>query len=168
MKTLLFTFAFALILINSSAQEEKPEIIKVGDSAPTFTIKTLDNKTFNTSELKGKVIYLNFFATWCGPCMKEMPFIESDIWNSIKNPDFVMLSIAREHSYEDIIKFKLEKGYTFPFAADPKRKVYSMFAPQNIPRNIIINKEGKIIFSKHGFNKNEFEEMIKLIKSELK
>lgn len=167
MKTLFTIFAISLFCVFSAAQEIKPEIIQVGDEAPTFSIETIDGKSFNTSELKGKVIYLNFFATWCGPCMKEMPHIESDIWKNIKHKDFVMLSIAREHSKEDIEKWLKEKGYTLPFAVDPKREIYSLFAPQYIPRNIVIDRNGYIIYTEKNFDEAEFKKMVDLIKSRL-
>ncbi len=149
-------------------QEIKPEFLKEGDKAPEFTITTLDGKVFNTKELKGKTIYLNFFATWCGPCMKEIPHVEKEIWQTIKNENFVMLAIGREHSIEEMKKFKADKKLTMPIAADPKREVYSLFAPQNIPRNIVISKNGTVLWNKHGFEEGEFNEMIELIKKELK
>ena len=161
------TLLALLLSILVNAQNIKPEIIKVGDTAPTFTLKTLDGKVFNTNELKGKVIYLNFFATWCGICIKEMPFIESDIWKSIKHDNFVMLSIAREQTVEEIEKFRKDKNYTLPFAVDSTREIYSLFAPQYIPRNIVIDKDGTIIYTGKNYNKDEFDKMIKLIKESL-
>lgn len=164
----ILAFSIAVLFCTVlSAQEIKPEIIKIGDKAPTFSIETLDGKIFNTAELKGKVIYLNFFATWCGPCMKEMPHIESEIWKDIKQDDFVMLSIAREHTKEDIVKWQKEKGYTLPFAVDPKREVYSLFAPQYIPRNIVIARNGDIVYTEKNFDKDEFAKMVDLIKAKL-
>ena len=166
MKITITLFALLLSAVVNS-QNIKPEIIKVGDIAPTFTLNTLDGKSFNTKELKGKIIYLNFFATWCGICMKEMPFIENDIWKSIKHNDFVMLSIAREQTNEEIEIFRKNKNYTLPFAVDPTREIYSLFAPMYIPRNIVIDKDGTIIYSGKNYNPKEFKKMITLIKSKL-
>lgn len=161
---------FFVILISSIlvAQEVKPEFLKEGDKAPDFTIKTLDGKVFSTKELKGKTIYINFFATWCGPCMKEIPHVEKEIWQGIKNENFAMIAIGREHTVKEMEKFKTDKKLTMPIAADTKREVYSLFAPQNIPRNIIISKDGIVLWNKHGFEQDEFNEMIELIKKELK
>jgi peroxiredoxin len=75
----------------SYAQEtdERGYIVKVGDMAPDFKIKLTDGKTVQLSDLKGKIVMLQFTASWCGVCRKEMPFIESDIWQKHKNnPQF--------------------------------------------------------------------------------
>jgi peroxiredoxin len=161
--SLLITLSFTI----SQAQNNNGDIIQVGDKAPQFSVTTLNGETFDVAKQKGNVIYLNFFATWCGPCMKELPHVEDKIWKSIKNPDFVMLVIGREHSVEELQKFREQKGYTFPMAADPEREIYSQFALQNIPRNIVIDKSGKVIYSKHGFTEKAFDEMIQLIKKNL-
>lgn len=166
MKTKII-FLFVLISSILMAQEIKPEFLKEGDKAPNFTITTLDGKAFNTKALKGKTIYINFFATWCGPCMKEIPHVEKEIWQAIKNENFAMIVIGREHSVEEMQKFKADKKLTMPIAADTKREVYSLFAPQNIPRNIVISKNGTVLWNKHGFEQDEFNEMIELIKKEL-
>jgi len=149
------------------AQDEKPELVHAGDQAPVFTITALDGQVFDLSKLRGKVIYLNFFATWCGTCMQEIPYVEKDIWKGIHHPDFVMLVIGREQTNEVLTKFKDDKKFTMPIAADTNRKVYALYAPQIIPRNIVIDRTGKIIYSGQGYTPEKFEEMIKLIKSEL-
>lgn len=159
-----FVLLLSVLLVNTSfCQDEKPEFIKVGQGTPHFNIKTLDGKTIDTKALKGKVIYLNFFATWCPPCIKELPHVEKEIWKAIKNEDFVMVAIGREHTKEELVKFKNKNGFTFPMAADENREVFSKFAHQNIPRNVIIDKKGKIRYSKHGFDEEKFGEMVKLI-----
>lgn len=167
MKRYLFLLLFILTISISKAQNNNGDIILVGDKAPLFSVTTLNGETFDLAQLKGKVIYLNFFATWCGPCLKELPYVEDKIWKSIKNDDFVMLVIGREHSNEELQKFRKQKSFTFPMAADPERKIYSQFAEQNIPRNVIIDKTGKVIYSKHGFTEKEFDEMIQFIKKNL-
>lgn len=149
------------------AQTEKPELIKVGDKSPAFTIETLDGKIFNSEKLTGKVIYLNFFATWCGPCIKELPHVEEKIWKAIKNDDFVMLVIGREHTPAEMEAFLKSKGFTFPIAPDPNREVYSKFAHQNIPRNVLIDKTGTIVYSQFGYTEAGFAELIQTINKSL-
>lgn len=164
----ILIIVLALFITNVAfAQDEKPEVINIGDVAPTFKVTTLNGKTIDTKTLKGKVIYLNFFATWCRPCIKEIPHVEADIWKTIKHDDFVMVAIGREHSMEEMKTFRKKKSLTLPISADPKREIYSQFAPQMIPRNIVIDKTGKVVYSKHGFTEEEFKGMIELIKKEL-
>jgi peroxiredoxin len=167
MKNLLLLLITICSILTVDAQNDKADVIFVGDKAPVFSVTTLNGETFDVAQLKGKVIYLNFFATWCGPCMKELPHVEDKIWKTLKNPDFVMLVIGREHAVEELQKFREQKGFTFPMAADPERKIYSQFAHQNIPRNIVIDKSGKVIYSKHGFTEKAFDEMIQLIQKNL-
>ncbi len=161
----IVVFLVCLLSLNSFCQEEMPETISIGDPAPEFAIHTLDGELIDSKTFKGKVVYINFFATWCGPCMKEMPHVEKEIWQGIKHKDFIMLAIGREHTNKEMQVFKDTKGLTLPIAADSTRNIYSKFAPQMIPRNIVINKDRKIAYSKHGFDQNEFDAMKSLIQT---
>ena len=100
--------------------------------------------------------------------MAEMPKIEADIWQTLKSEKLVVLAIGREHSKEELVKFAKEKGFSFSIAPDPKREVYSLFAKQFIPRNYVIDKEGRITFQSIGYAPEEFAKMIELIKTQLK
>jgi peroxiredoxin len=163
--------AFALLCLTLSAFAQTPDtttLTKVGQPVPKFTVTTLDGKSINIAEMKGKVVLINFFATWCGPCMGEMPHVEKEIWQGLKNEKLVVLAIGREHSKEELIKFNKEKGFTFLIAPDPKREVYSLFAKQFIPRNYVIGKDGTILFQSIGYSEEEFGKMVQLIKARLK
>jgi len=151
-----------------AAETTPPEtMVKVGDKAPGFTVTTTDGAEISTEKLAGKVILLNFFATWCGPCMTEMPRVESEVWQKFKDRGLVVVAIGREHSTEEMIKFKAEKKLTLPVAPDPKRVVFRLYATQNIPRNFLIGADGRIVFESSGFNPEEFGEMVKVIEKEL-
>lgn len=143
------------------------KFLKEGDKVIPFSIKTTDGKIIEVGKTNGKVIYLNFFATWCPPCIKELPYVEKKIWKTIKNTNFVMVALGREHSVAEMIEFKKQKKFTMPIAADSNRKVFSLFAPQDIPRNVVIDKDGKILWNKSGFNEKELEQMISLIRKKL-
>ena len=93
----------------------KTSLVQLKQTAPEFSFTTSDGKKAKLSDFKGKVILINFFATWCGPCLQEMPLIENEIWNKLKdNPDFVLLSLGRDHSQAEIDKFIEQKKFTFP------------------------------------------------------
>lgn len=169
---LLFRNLLAIILITTSlagfAQEETT-LIQLNEQVPGFTFEKVQGKKQDISELKGKTILITFFATWCGPCRKELPHIQSDIYNKYKNnPDFEILIFGREHSWNEVNKFKLENKFTMPFYPDPERKIYSKFATQFIPRNFVISPEGKVIFSSIGFEEKDFEALKKLLEAKLK
>lgn len=165
-KMLLVLFLLPLFLFAQSA--DKTTYTKTGQNVPAFSVTTLDGKTININDLKGKVVLLNFFATWCGPCMAEMPRVEKEIWQKYKNENFVVLALGREHSKEELDKFNKEKGFTFLIAPDTKRAVFSLFAKESIPRNYLIDKEGKIIWQGIGYDKNEFDKLIVEIGKALK
>lgn len=152
-------------------EEYKAATVKnVGNDAPNFNITSLDGKIFNPDSLKGKTIFLNFFTLQCPMCMLELPQLEKEIWQKYKNRnDIAILSIGREHTNNELNKFYSKKGFTFPMAADTNRYIYSLFAKKFVPRNIIIDKTGKIIFTKIGYNKdNGLTEIIDVLENELK
>ncbi len=124
---------------------EKSTLTKEGQTVPTFKVKTIDGKTINIKALRGKVVLINFFATWCGPCMNEMPRVEKELWEKYRKEGLVVVAIGRGHNQAELLKFKKEKGFTFPIAPDAKRQVYGLFATNFIPRNYVIDREGKIV-----------------------
>jgi peroxiredoxin len=145
---------------NPNEDYMKTSLVQLKQTTPEFSFTTRDGKTANLSDYKGKVILINFFATWCGPCMQEMPYIQNEIWNKLKdNPDFVLLSLGRDHSQAEIDKFIDQKKFTFPIYADKGKVVYSIFATQYIPRNYLIDKKGKVVYASTGFSMEEFEEL---------
>jgi len=163
----LSTFIAALTIV--SAQADTTSLIRTGDAAPVFTCTTIDGKTIDISKLRGKVILINFFATWCGPCNLELPVLQKDIWNKYKdNPDFVLIILGREHTEEEVRDFVAKKKFTMPFAPDPGREIFKLYATQNIPRNVIIGKDGKVIFQNMGYSENEFKSLEALLSDKLK
>lgn len=163
MKHLFLIFFLFFLTFNLLAQDEAT-LVKVGDKAPNFTIELENGKTKQLSDLKGKVVWINFFATWCPPCRQELPHLQKEVYNKLKNnPNFELIILGREHSWEEINKFKTDNKFNMPFYPDMGRKVFSLYANQNIPRNFIIDKEGKIAVASTGFNEKEFEEIIEKV-----
>ena len=153
---------------NILAQDEAT-MVKVGDQAPDFSLTLENGEIKMLSDLKGKVVWINFFATWCPPCRKELPHLEKDVYNKYKDQsDFEVLVSGREHSYEELNKFKKDNNYSLPFYSDPKREAFSKYASQNIPRNFIVDKTGKIVVSSTGFKVEEFNDIIKKVEELLK
>ena len=149
---------------------ENNYIVKVGDEAPDFTLQLTDGTEFTLSKNRGKVVMLQFTASWCGVCRKEMPFIEKDIWQKHKsNPNFVLVGIDREEPLEDVKKFAESTGVTYPMALDSKADVFAMYAERKsgITRNILIDGEGRIVKLTRLFNEAEFNGLVQMIDSML-
>lgn len=168
MKAFLFISFILIFTCNLKAQDEAT-LVKVGDKAPDFTIETENGKTKQLSDLKGKVVWINFLATWCPPCRQELPHLQKEVYNKLKNnPNFELIILGREHTWAEINKFKTDNKFNMPFYPDMGRKVFSLYAGQNIPRNFIIDKEGKIAVASIGFTEKEFEEIIEKVTALLK
>jgi len=161
MKTKHFLALLVLVLYSGAilAQDEFT-LAKQGEAAPDFTFETAPGKTMKLSDFEGKVVWINFFATWCPPCRKELPHLQTEVYDKYKNNDnFELIILGREHSWDEINKFTEEQGFTMPFYPDPERKVFAAYAEQNIPRNFIIDRTGKIVYSSIGFNEADFEKI---------
>lgn len=145
---------------------ENEYIVKVGDTAPDFTLELTDGSAFTLSEQRGKIVMLQFTAGWCGVCRKEMPFIERDIWKRHKdNSDFVLVGIDREETKEQIEAFIKKVGTTYPIAMDTNADVFASYALRNsgITRNVLIDKDGKIVMLTRLFNEEEFKSLVERI-----
>lgn len=165
MKKLLLISLF-LISVNMFSQEDYMEssLVKLNQQVPEFSFTNKDGKSIKLSDYKGKVILINFFATWCGPCMKEMPFIQKDLWEKLKNNDkFIILSFGRDHSQEEVNKFIESKKFTFPIFADKGKLIYNLFATKYIPRNYLIDSNGTVIYASTGFTTDDFAKLVNQI-----
>ncbi len=141
---------------------EETTLTAVGQMAPTFEVGTLEGLRFSLAEARGKVVLVNFWATWCPPCREEIPHLE-ELWKQIQGKDFVMVAVAREQSEDEVRPFVEANKMTFPVATDPDRSQYALYAEQYIPRNIVIDREGMIVFQSSSYEKSEFEHMVSAI-----
>ena len=163
MKKLVMMFMVLVIAIGVQAQE-----LKVGDTLPKFELKSSVYGNVKSSDLKGKVVLVSLFATWCGPCQKELADVQSTLWPKYKdNKNFVMLVVGREHSDEDLQKYNERKKFTFPLYPDPKREVFSLFAEKSIPRAYLFGKDGKLLYSSIGYTAEEFQKLMETIEKAL-
>lgn len=167
MKTFFLTFIVTLITLNIFAQsDDRKYLVEVGDIAPDFEIAIPNGATVKLSDLRGKVVMLQFTASWCGVCRKEMPFIESDIWQKHKdNSNFALLGIDRDEPAETVLSFAKKTGVTYPIGLDPKAGIFELYAEKDagITRNVIIGKDGRIVMLTRLYDPEEFKEMVKVI-----
>ena len=141
-------------------------IVRVGDVAPEMELELTDGQKVKLSSLRGKVVMLQFTASWCGVCRKEMPFIESDIWQKHKdNAGFALFGIDRDEPLETVKAFAEKTGVTYPLALDPGADHFAKYADRKagITRNVLIDKDGKIVMLTRLYNEEEFASLCKMI-----
>lgn len=143
--------------------------LKKGDKLPTFQLKSAVYGNVSSADLKGKVVLVSLFATWCGPCQLELAEVEKVLWPKYKdNKDFVLLVVGREHTDEQLKTYNERKKFTFPLYPDPKREVFSLFAEKSIPRAYLFNKQGEAVYTSLGYEKEEFGRLLNAIEAALK
>ena len=130
-----------------------------------------DGSKVKLSELRGKVVMLQFTASWCGVCRKEMPFIERDIWQKHKdNASFALYGIDRDEPLEKVKAFATQTKVTYPLGLDPGADIFAKYAERKagITRNVLIDREGKIVLMTRLYNEDEFAALCKKIEEMLK
>ena len=155
---------------DSLVADSRGYIVKVGDMAPDFEIEYIGGKKIMLSSLRGKLVMLQFTASWCGVCRKEMPFIESEIWQkNKKNSKFILLGIDFKETPEVTAKFATDMKITYPVTLDTAGTKFGLFCGPDagVTRNIIIDKDGKIVLLTRLFDEAEFNGMVKFINEEL-
>ena len=146
-------------------------IIRVGQTVPDIKWTQTDGKTVSIKDLRGKVVMLQFTASWCGVCRKEMPFIERDIWQKHKdNKEFYLVGIDRDEPKATVEAFAKQTGVTYPLALDPGADLFAQFAlrESGITRNVLVDRDGKIVMTTRLYNEKEFQLLVKKIDSLLK
>jgi peroxiredoxin len=174
MKKALMIFTALILLSQLSTGQEKKiydngYLVKVGDLSPDFTIHEASGKSYRLSDLRGKVVMLQFTASWCSVCRTEMPFIETDIWQKGKEKGLIVLGIDRDEPVDKVIGFQKDIKVTYPLALDPGADIFGLFAQKEagVTRNVIIDRKGKIIFLTRLYKPEEFNEMKKVIFNEI-
>ncbi len=110
---------------------------------PEFTLKDLSGKTWTFAELRGKVVLVNFWATWCPPCRKELPDLET-LYGRFGSKGLVVLGISDEEAAK-VEPFIREHKVSFPVLLDPGRKVNEIFVVEGIPKSFVYDREGKLV-----------------------
>jgi peroxiredoxin len=169
MKKLAYILPIILAPLFSRAQQtDTSTLTKVGDTAPVFKFNLTKTKTADLKDYNGKLVLLDFFATWCPPCRLELPRIQKEVWEKYKdNPKFALLVVDREEGWNIISPFKKKNGFTLPIVPDEKRKIFSLYATQYIPRLVLVDETGKIIYQSIGYVEGDFNKLLDLIAARL-
>jgi peroxiredoxin len=186
-----FSFLFAILAVIAIYKYEKPESptitkdsSKTNNSdqffremgmtrlAPTavpldVSLQDLNGRTVKLSEFKGKIVFLNFWASWCQACRDEMPLMEK-LYNKLKKMDFAMLAVSLPEPESVVKDFFAENKLSFMALLDPEEKARSLFGVTTIPTTFILDKEGRIISSAAGPRKWDSKESFALFEHLIK
>lgn len=109
-----------------------------------FTLTDLQGKSWTLKDLKGKVVLVNFWATWCPPCRKEMPDLEA-LYNRYKDQGFVILALSEDEETQKVAPYIAEHKISYPILLDPGQKVNNLFQVEGIPKSFVYNRDGKLV-----------------------
>lgn len=123
--------------------------INIGEIAPNFTLDNLNGESVSLEDYRGKIVFINFWATWCPPCRKEMPDLNK-LYLDNKEKDFVVLAVDVGETKSQVAKFIEEGGYQFPVVLDRNSDVATRYFVTGIPKTVVVDEEGIIRFVKIG------------------
>ena len=148
------------------ATQSQPEL-GVGATMPAYTAALLDGGSFDVAAERGKVVLINVWATWCGPCRYEIPALEK-LHQKYESRGFKVVGVSiDEGELQPVKQFVSEHDMRYPIAHDPDGKVANMFQTEVIPTSVLIDRKGKIVWEKRGAIEENEEPLTKAIENAL-
>ncbi len=138
-------------------------IINVDDDAPAFSVEMTNGETITLDSLRGKVVLVNFWATWCPPCREELKRVQKDLIERYEGRDFVFIPISRGEEKAVVEEFLSKNGYTFPVGLDTDQSIFNSYAKEYIPRNFLVNRMGVVVEATIGYEAEEFDQLLQKI-----
>ena len=135
----------------------------ISGPAPNFTLKSLSGENIKLSELAGSVVLINFWASWCGPCRQEMPFLNA-IHNKYKALGFTVLGVNVEEEVANARSFIAERPVDFPILFDSNNNVSELYKVIAMPTTVVIDRDGKLRFLHQGYQSGDEVEYRKMVK----
>ncbi len=141
-------------------------VVKVGDVAPNFQLRDLAGNMVSLSQLRGKIVLLNFWATWCGPCRVEMPAMEQ-LYRTFPRKEFEILAVSTDPQGAVVTRpFQQEMGFTFPILHDSEYRVGLTYGARTLPMTFMVDRQGVIrqkIFGARDWDSPEARELIQTL-----
>lgn len=138
--------------------------IAPGAPAPAFQLHSAASTDLSLSDLKGQVVLINFWASWCGPCRQEMPILEQ-LYKKYKSAGFTLLGVNVEPKSADAEGFLKSTPVSFPILFDPDSKVSRLYDVSGMPSTVILDRNGKVRYIHHGYKPGEESEYLDQIRT---
>lgn len=170
MRRLLTLVALLSVALTSLAQSDPYARVDVGDKLPVFSVRMMDGTTMESADLEGRVVWVCLWASWCPSCRKEFGwFAESAEFAALlESEDFIFLPIAREENTATVRAWLTKKGYPYISGEDPERAIYELFAEQEIPRNILVGRDGTIALHSTAYSRKSLTAVVEMANEMLK
>jgi peroxiredoxin len=175
MKNLFIISALIIAAFSVSAQKGKKSspdeddrgyTVKVGDQAPAdFKLKLIDGTKKSLKDLRGKIVILQFTASWCSVCREEMPHLEKEVWQAYRDKGLLLIGVDRDEPLDKVKKFHSDMHISYPLALDPGADIFGRFADKKsgVTRNVVIDRDGKIAYLTRLYDPQEFASMVKAV-----
>ena len=163
-------FLWGTVAGGGTAAAHAPERHQVGlvsfqppVSAPDFALQDPDNRSLRLSDFRGRYVLLNFWATWCPPCVREMPSMEK-LSAAFKERPFAVLAVSLDaEGAEKVVPFLKRLGITFPVALDPESRVSAVYGAKDLPATFLIDPQGRVIAAAKGEQDWASAEMVRYL-----
>ena len=139
-----------------------------GEPAPNFTLNDADGNAVSLGDLKGQVVMINFWASWCGPCRQEMPLLEQ-IHRKYEPLGFTLLGVNVEENSADGQAFLKDRPVSFPVLYDPENGISKLYDVVAMPSTVLIDRQGNVRYLHHGYKpgyENEYMDQIRALARE--
>ncbi len=151
----------AIILLSSTL---KVAALDIGQSAPDFTLKSIQGKNLNLAEQRGQIIVINFWASWCGPCRKEMPILQT-FHNKYKNLGVSVWGVNVEQENQAGQDFLADLNLSFPIFFDSSNTISADYQVEAMPTTVIVDRSGKVRYVFRGYKNGYEKKYAKAIKT---
>jgi len=156
-------FAQRMVLATGIANPNTEVASEKTKAAYDFTLDQLEGETLNFEDLRGKVVFINFWATWCAPCVAEMPSIDGLYEIYKDNPDVVFVMINVENKEDKVKKFLKKKKFSFPIYFPNASRIPKVYESKGIPATFVLDKEGFIAYKKIGMASYDADNFVNFI-----
>ena len=158
---------FANGALEIDAPEPPPRENLIGRAVPNFEVTAVDGHPVSRASMHGRVAVINIWATWCGPCVIELPRLEKEVWQR-HACDVAVVAVARGESVSKLREFNPGSRLTFSLVPDPDRRLTKLFGgDDSIPRTYLVNRAGVIVYQSFGYTAAGFEKLVAEIDREV-